>query len=94
MKNNFLNFFGKVSGRVQGVGYRAWTKKTAEYYGLNGWVKNCHDKTVECEVSGKKESINFFLTACKKGPILSFVNNIHIEEKAFREFKSFKINYK
>ena len=38
MKNDFLNFFGKVSGRVQGVGYRTWTKKTAEYYGLYGWI--------------------------------------------------------
>ena len=94
MTNSFLNVYCKIYGRVQGVGFRAWTKKKAEEFFLTGWVKNCHDKTVECEVSGKKENINFFLTACKKGPILSLVNNIHIKEKAFKEFKSFNINYK
>ena len=54
MKNESYNIFGKVFGRVQGVGFRAWTKKTAYKYNLNGWVMNCSDKSVEFVVSGKK----------------------------------------
>ena len=60
MTNNFLNFHLKIYGKVQGVGFRAWTKKTAEDLFLTGWVKNCEDESVECEVSGKRENIDFF----------------------------------
>ena len=60
MTNNFLNYSIRIFGRVQGVGFRVWTKKTAEIFFLTGWVKNCDDKSVECEVSGKKENIDFF----------------------------------
>ena len=57
MKNEDYNMFGKVFGSVQGVGYRAWTKKTAQKHGLNGWVMNCTDKSVEFVVSGEKKII-------------------------------------
>ena len=40
MTNENYNMFGKVFGRVQGVGFRAWTKKTAQKHNLNGWVMN------------------------------------------------------
>ena len=93
MKNDFLNFFGKVSGRVQGVGYRTWTKKTAEYYGLYGWVKNCHDGSVELEVFGAKEKVNKFLKKCYKGPILSKVEKIDILKKKYKEYHNFEIVY-
>ena len=57
-----------IKGKVQGVGFRVWTKKIAEDFFLTGWVKNCDDKSVECEVSGKRENIDLFLNACNKGP--------------------------
>ena len=44
MTNNLLNFHLKIYGKVQGVGFRAWTKKTAEDLFLTGWVKNCEDE--------------------------------------------------
>ena len=66
MKNENCNMFGKVIGRVQGVGYRAWTKKTAYKYNLNGWVMNCSDKSVEFVVSGKNLTVSpsMSLTIC------------------------------
>ena len=93
MINNLLNFHLKISGRVQGVGFRVWTKKTAESLFLTGWVKNCEDNSVECEVSGKRENIYFFLNACKKGPIFANVKNIQKREECFKKFTNFSIYY-
>ena len=93
MTNNLLNFHLKIYGKVQGVGFRAWTKKTAENLFLTGWVKNCDDKSVECEVSGKKENIDCFVIACKKGPLFANVQNIQKRQECFKKFKNFSIYY-
>ena len=93
MTSNFLNFHLKIYGKVQGVGFRAWTKKTAEKLFLTGWVKNCEQEIVECEVSGKKENIDFFVIACKKGPLFANVENIQKRQECFKKFKNFSIYY-
>ena len=93
MKNESYNIFGKVFGRVQGVGFRAWTKKTAYKYNLNGWVINCSDKSVEFVVSGKKNNIDKFLDECSTGPVLSNVKTLSLKKLPFSEYKSFEIKY-
>ncbi len=93
MKNNLLNVFCKIYGRVQGVGFRSWVKKNAEANNLNGWVKNCEEGTVECELSGERETIDSFLDKCKKGPILSSVKKIYKEERSFKKINNFSIYY-
>ncbi|MCX8060666.1 MAG: acylphosphatase, partial [Aquificaceae bacterium] len=50
-----------VGGVVQGVGYRAFAKRTAESYGLSGWVRNLPDGRVELFVQGSKEVVWSFL---------------------------------
>jgi acylphosphatase len=57
-----------VSGRVQGVGYRAFTVRAAVERGLVGGVKNCEDGRVELEVEGPKENIMSLIAALKAGP--------------------------
>ena len=93
MKNNHVNIFCKIYGRVQGVGFRSWLKKRAITYTLNGWVRNCEDKTVECEISGEEKRIKNLLEDCKKGPIFSTVKNIFIEKKPFKKYSKFHIYY-
>ena len=68
-------------------------KKQRKVYFLTGWVKNCEDKSVECEVSGKRENIDFFVNACKKGPLFADVKNIQKKEESFKKFKNFSIYY-
>jgi len=58
----------RIIGRVQGVSYRAWTQETALTYGLNGWVRNCDDGTVEAVFSGPEDRVKAMLTACRTGP--------------------------
>ena len=93
MTNEILNVFCKIFGRVQGVGFRAWTKKKAEERYLTGWVKNCKDNSVECEISGERKNIELFLQECNRGSLLSSVEKIHTEKMLFKKYKSFTIYY-
>jgi len=65
-----------ISGRVQGVGYRAWTAATARGLNLHGWVRNLSDGTVEAVFSGDDEAVDKMLDACKKGPLVAKVTDI------------------
>ena len=68
-----------VSGRVQGVWFRAWTKKQAKSRGLSGWVRNLNDGTVEAVFSGADETVTSMLEACKTGPPLARVERVDFE---------------
>ena len=56
-----------IRGRVQGVGFRAWTQHQAELRGLEGWVRNRRDGTVEAVFSGSEAAVEAMLNACRKG---------------------------
>tara|TARA_R110000868_G_scaffold129562_3_gene338534 strand:+ start:561 stop:872 length:312 start_codon:yes stop_codon:yes gene_type:complete len=58
----------RISGRVQGVGYRYWAVGTALRLALIGWVRNLTDGSVEALVQGKPEVVETFLAACREGP--------------------------
>ncbi len=68
-----------VSGRVQGVGYRAFTLRAASERGLVGGVRNCEDGRVELEAEGSKEKIMSLIEALKIGPPASRVIEVRIE---------------
>ena len=56
-----------ISGRVQSVGYRAWTVTAASDFDLRGWVRNRSDGTMEAVFSGDEEKITSMVEACKEG---------------------------
>lgn len=68
----------RIRGRVQGVGYRAWTVRTAQALGLQGWVRNRSDGTVEALFAGESGIIDQMLAACQTGPALAKVIKIDI----------------
>jgi len=83
-----------ISGRVQGVWYRATTKQKAEQLGINGWVKNTSDGNVEAVFEGNEDLVDQMVKWCYEGSELSKVNNIQVKsEKHTGEFKDFKIAY-
>ncbi len=57
-----------ITGRVQGVGYRAWTRDTAAVLGVSGWVRNRRDGAVEAVFSGPPATVDRMLAACREGP--------------------------
>lgn len=65
-----------ISGRVQGVCYRAWTTATARGMNLSGWVRNRQDGAVEAVFCGEDGDIERMLAACRVGPPAARVTNI------------------
>jgi len=68
-----------VSGRVQGVGYRYFTRDAAQSLGLGGWVRNTVDGRVELEVEGEQAKIDTLIEQLKEGPALSRVTDVDIQ---------------
>ena len=72
----------RIAGRVQGVGYRYWTERVAGEIGLNGWVRNRRDGTVEALFSGPPDDIAQMLERCRNGPSSARVTSIDTSEVA------------
>jgi acylphosphatase len=70
----------RISGRVQGVGFRQYTERCALREGLHGWVRNAADGAVEAEAEGDAESIARFEAALHAGPRGSRVDTVDISE--------------
>ena len=68
-----------ITGRVQGVGYRDWAMETAQRLGLNGWVRNRIDGSVEALVVGDDEAVGKMIEACRRGPTLARVDSVDVE---------------
>ena len=66
----------QVFGRVQGVGFRAWTRRQATDLNLSGWVRNRINGSVEIMADGKDQDISVFLQLCQKGPLFARVDKI------------------
>lgn len=67
-----------VSGRVQGVGYRAFTEREAKRTGLDGWVRNRADGTVEAVLSGEGATIEAVLWSLRSGPKAAIVTYVAV----------------
>ncbi len=57
-----------IRGRVQGIGFRAWAEVTALELGVEGWVRNCRDGSVEALLVGREEVVLTMIEACRQGP--------------------------
>ena len=82
-----------ISGFVQGVGFRAFVKKSALKIGVKGWIRNLRDGRVEAILQGEKDVLVKLIQLCKKGPFLSEVKSIEVfwnkndNEKFFEGFE-------
>ncbi|HTK79599.1 MAG TPA: acylphosphatase [Rhizomicrobium sp.] len=68
----------RVEGFVQAVGFRNFAVLEARKLGLDGWVRNRSDRTVEALVSGSTKAVESFVAACMKGPQGALVKNIDL----------------
>jgi acylphosphatase len=68
-----------VTGRVQGVGYRAWVEHRAVAYGLEGWVRNRRDGSVEALFSGPADVVSKMVALCRRGPSSARVDAVQHE---------------
>ncbi len=83
-----------VHGRVQGVGFRFFVLRQAVALGLNGWVRNLAEGTVEVLAEGDAASLRELLTALHEGPDAAYVRDVKWHYSAATgEFREFDIRY-
>lgn len=81
----------RIEGRVQGVGYRAWTAATARASGLTGWVRNRRDGAVEAVFRGPPDKVADMLRRCELGPRSASVSRVMILGEDAGAFSSFEV---
>ncbi len=80
-----------ISGRVQGVAYRAWTQREAQRRGLTGFVRNLPDGSVEALFCGAESAVQSMVEACRSGPALAQVIRIDADPADDPGLPSFEI---
>ncbi len=83
-----------VSGRVQGVFFRDFTRRSASALGLKGWVRNLYDGRVEVVAEGEKDTVKSLISILREGPPMSRVENVDVSwEEYTGEFNDFRVTY-
>ncbi len=90
MSNNICKHF-YVTGKVQGVWFRANTQKEAIKLGVTGWVKNLPDGRVEVMVCGTGEQVSQMEAWLLHGPERACVQDLQAEETSCQQFAKFEI---
>ncbi len=80
-----------IEGRVQGVWYRGWTVDTARALGLDGWVRNRRDGSVQALFSGLNDAVDEMLRLCAEGPPSASVSSVEFIEHDSPVLKGFRI---
>lgn len=80
-----------VTGKVQGVYYRASAKEAAERLNITGWVKNTRSGDVEILASGTGEALDQFIHWCKQGPPNAIIKEVLVAKAPDETFDGFKV---
>ncbi|MBM7623564.1 acylphosphatase [Sporohalobacter salinus] len=89
---NMIRVHVFISGRVQGVGFRNFTRSKAEELDIAGWVKNLEDGRVEAVFAGKANKVKEILKSIRKGPTFAKVDDIESKQEEYvGEFSDFQI---
>jgi acylphosphatase len=83
----------RVTGRVQGVFFRAWTQDEAQSVGVNGWVRNCGDGSVEAQLEGDLQAVEELIDLMREGPPGARVGRVEVEEADLEGLSSFEVRH-
>jgi acylphosphatase len=83
----------RVSGRVQGVFYRAYTEAQAQELGVTGWVRNVPGGGVEAVLEGERQKVGELVSLMKTGPEGSMISGLELSELKYKGYEDFKIIY-
>jgi acylphosphatase len=83
-----------VTGKVQGVFYRAETASKARQLGLTGWVRNLPDGRVEAIFEGEETNVQKIIDFCRRGPSNAYVVDVDVRRQEWKdEFDNFAVRY-
>ena len=80
-----------VHGKVQNVGFRFYTARTAQEFKIEGDVQNEPDGSVYIEAEGEKDALETFVSWCHRGPQWARVDQIDIQEQPLMNYKGFQV---
>lgn len=83
----------RITGQVQGVGFRWRAAHEARTAGITGFVKNLSDGSVYIEAEGFADQLNAFIVWCRKGPGTGFVDDVEIDTGPPVNFRDFRIEH-
>src|SRR5512140_3430424 len=83
-----------VTGRVQGVGFRAYVQQAGSYYQLSGWVRNVGDDQVETVAEGPRQKVEQFVASVSRGPRSAHVQEARVDwETPQSETRGFRVRF-
>jgi len=84
----------RIEGLVQGVNYRYFTRQKAQELGVNGWVRNLADGSVECLMEGERDKVEALIRWCHQGPPGARVKKVTTQWEEYRgDVREFSITY-
>lgn len=83
----------RISGRVQGVFFRAWAQDQARELGVKGWVRNASDGSVEAHAEGDEAAIKALIDRLHQGPPSARVENVDVEEVVADGLDRFEVRH-
>jgi len=83
----------RVTGRVQGVFFRAWTREQAERLDIVGWVCNCADGSVEAHLEGPEHRVAELIQLLKQGPSGARVDDLEVEQVELEDNARFSVRH-
>jgi acylphosphatase len=83
----------RVTGRVQGVFFRSWTESQARELGVNGWVRNAADGSVEAHLEGDEAAIKALVDRLWQGPPSAAVDDVEVSETPAEGATRFEIRH-
>jgi len=82
-----------VTGRVQGVFFRAWLREQAAELGVTGWVRNCPDGRVDAHVEGGPAAVDEIVGRIRQGPPAARVEDVRLWEVDTFDFDDFEVRH-
>ena len=83
----------RVTGRVQGVFFRAWTQEKAAALGVRGWVRNAADGSVEAHLEGDKSAVRELIELLNDGPPSAQVSKVEVQVSDADGADRFEVRY-
>lgn len=80
-----------ISGNVQGVGFRASTRRRAKNNNVTGWVKNLEDGRVEAVFEGEEDNVAEVMDWAREGPAIARVEDLELEEEEPKYLEIFEV---